>query len=349
MPPVAIRPSSSKPIGALITDLSAGSAVTRETAVARLTLMGARAVERLIAAAESGCDAAARVAAWRTLEAIGDPRALEPALAALAAPDGDPAIGAAAAGVARVHLRGARGASAVDRLATVLLDQTRHETVRLAALRALRELEPATIAPILAALAGDPNTAIRTEAGLSDRGAPRSAEDPATIVARAADGGLPDDPASLRHALNLSGATAPLTALQQVVDRVREREGSEPAAARDAWRLTRAAAHVALAHHGSRLALYDLRESLDSATAPLPVEFLTALSLIGDASCLEAIASAHAKAKDAWWRHHLADAFDAIVKREKLTRRHAVLRRVEKRWPGETDALLAGRAGKAGQ
>ena len=101
----------------------------------------------------------------------------------------------------------------------------------------------------------------------------------------------------------------PLASLQKVVDRVREREGSEPAAARDQWRLTRAAAHVALAHRGSRLALYDLRESLEAATGPLPVEFLAALSLVGDASCLEAIAAAFTRGRDAWWRHHLADAF----------------------------------------
>ena len=48
-----IRASSSKQIDALIGDLSATSAVTRETAVARLTLLGARAVERLITAAGS--------------------------------------------------------------------------------------------------------------------------------------------------------------------------------------------------------------------------------------------------------------------------------------------------------
>ena len=164
-----------------------------------------------------------------------------------------------------MHLRGPRGAAAVDRLATVLLDRTRHETPRLAALRALRELDPATIAPMLASLADDPNATIRTEAGLEWPGTQRGADDPAALVAQRGETGLPDDPAVLRHALNLSGASVPLPVLLKVVERVREREGSEPAAVRDQWRLTRAAAHVALANRGSRLALYDLRESLETA------------------------------------------------------------------------------------
>jgi HEAT repeat protein len=330
---LAIRASSSKQIDALVADLGSAKAVARETAVARLTLLGARAVGRLLVAVESG-SVEGRAAAWRALEAIGDARALEPALAALAAPDVEPAVAAAAAGVARGHVRGPRGAAAVDRLAAVLLDRARGEAVRLAALRALRELEPAAIAPILAALADDPNATVRTEAGLSDRGAPRGSDDPAAVIARAAEGTLPDDPAALRHALNLSGPSVPLPSLLKVVERVREREGAEPPAVRDQWRLTRAAAHVALANRDSRIALYDLRESLEAAKGQLPVEFLAALSRIGDASCVEAIAAAHAKAKDAWWRHHLADAFYTIVQRERLTSRHAVMKKIQKRWPG---------------
>ena len=63
---------------------------------------------------------------------------------------------------------------------------------------------------------------------------------------------------------------------------------------------------------------------------------MAALSLIGDATCLESIAAAyaHAPAKpDDWWRGHLVDAFRAIVKREKLTARHAVMKKIQKRWP----------------
>src|SRR5881396_2962137 len=44
---VAIRASSSKQIETLIADLRAGRAVTRDAAVARLTVIGSRAVEPL--------------------------------------------------------------------------------------------------------------------------------------------------------------------------------------------------------------------------------------------------------------------------------------------------------------
>jgi HEAT repeat protein len=331
---VPIRASFGIQIDALIANLSADNAVTQETAVARLTLLGARAVERLIAATGSLPPPAARAAAWRALEAIGDPRALEPALASLGSRDSEPEVVTAVVGVARAHLRGASGATVVDRLATVLFDRTRHETVRLAALRALRDLEPATTAPILATLADDPNDAIRLEAGLRGGSAPSSAEDTVAVLKRGAEGGLPDDPAMLRHALALSGESLPSPALFELVKRIREREGSEPAKLKEQWRIARAAAHVALARRGSRLAVYDLRESLETAKGPLPVEFLEAIRLVGDPTCLEAIAGAYSKARDGWWRQHLAEAFNAITAREKLTRRHAVLKKIEKRWPG---------------
>ena len=105
----------------------------------------------------------------------------------------------------------------------------------------------------------------------------------------------------------------------------------------------RAAAHVALANRGSRLAVYDLRESLESADAPLPVEFLAALSSVGDRSCLEPIAAAYTRARDGqeWWRAHLADSFRAIVARERITRRNAVIKKIEKRWKETAEELLA--------
>jgi HEAT repeat protein len=330
---VSIRASSSRQIESLVADLGAGRAVTRDAAVARLTVIGSRAVERLIALAQSNADAIARTTAWRALEAIGDPRALEPALDTLADASADPAVGVATAGVARVFLRGARGAAAVDRLAAVVLDRARPEPLRLAALRALRDLGPSTIAPVLNSLADDPSTTIRAEASTGDVPKGPMAPDPVAAVTQAAEHGLPDAPSALRRAMSQAGDAVSLPHLLRIVERVREREASEPAGLRDEWTMTRAAAHVALANRGSRLALYDLRESLAAATTPLAVEFLAALSLVGDASCLEAVAAAHTRARNAWWRQRLADAFRTVVVREKLTRRHAVVKRIEKRSP----------------
>jgi HEAT repeat protein len=365
-PLLAIRASFSTQINALVSDLGAPDAFTREAAVARLTVLGSRAVERLIAVAASAGDPATRAAAWRTLEAIGDPRALDPALHALSGPATDPAVGAAAAGVARAFIRGARGAASVDRLTAVVLDRAQPDAVRLAALRALGDLGPAAIAPILASLAGDPSDAIRGESAVSTkdrepssgaarrpwregvtRAAARTPDDPVALITSAAERGLPDDPGALRAALGQAGDRIRLPLLLRIVERVREREGAEPAARRDEWRLARAAAHQALASRGSRLALYDLRETLESAKGRLPVEFLAPLALIGDRTCLEAIAAAHAAARDAWWRQHLADAFYTIVVREQLTARSPILKRVAKKWPGTWSAKARRNESKA--
>ena len=348
---MSIRASSSRQIESLVADLSAADAATREAAVARLTVMGSRAVERLAALAGSSAPAGARTTALRTLEAIGDPRALTPALHILSDAASEPEVGAAAAGVARVFLRGRLGAAAVDRLTAVVLDRGRAEALRLAALRALKTLDRATIAPVLTALAGDPSPAISAEAA-ARKMARRAPADPVAAVTSAAEQGLPEGPgsaAALRQVLAGAGDAVPLPTLLRVIERLREREAAEPPTRRQEWTMTRAAAHIALASRGSRLGLYDLRESLEAATAPLPVEFLAALSMAGDVSCLEAIAGAHVKAKNAWWRDHLADAFRTIIAREKLTRRHAAIKKIEKKWKGVAEQLWPGGAGGPGK
>lgn len=220
---MSIRTSSSKQIESLVANLGAGRAVTRDAAVARLTVIGSRAVERLIALTQSNADAVARTAAWRALEAIGDPRALGPALDTLADASADPAMGGAAARVARVFLRGPQGAAAVDRLTAVVLDRARPEPLRLAALRALRDLEPSTIAPVLTSLAGDPSATIRAEASTGRARKGRAAPDPVVAVTQAAEQGLPEDPSALRRAISQAGDAVSLARLLRVVERVRER------------------------------------------------------------------------------------------------------------------------------
>ena len=180
--------------------------------------------------------------------------------------------------------------------------------------------------------------AVRAAVGRAKPSSP-SPRDAADRLKAAAEGRMLEDPAAVREAVVKAGDSAPLPLLRALVDRLRQQEASEPAARRAEWIVVRAAAHAALARRGSRLALYDVREALESATGPLPVEFLTALSVLGDVSCLEAIAAAFARttrigpAGDDWWRRHLLGAFRAIVARERLTQRHAVMRKIFKKWP----------------
>jgi HEAT repeat protein len=324
---VAIRSSSAKEIDSLIADLASERAVVRETALARLTVIGSRAVVHLVALVENGSTASStRLAALRALDAIDDVRAIDVAKAALG--DADRAVAVAAAGLLQRFLTGSRGVEATDVLTAKALERSAPDAVRLAALVALEELGRAPLEPLWNALAEDASRSVRAHVAQARRGA--HAEIGVTDVIAV------DDPEKLRRELSLRRVTPTLPELQAVIDRIRVREESETGAQRDAWRRARGAAHVALARRGSRLALYDLRESLERTKTPLPVEFMAALSLAGDATCLESIAAAHAHATGAdneWWRDHLADAFHAIVQREKLTGRHAVMKKIRKRWP----------------
>ncbi len=335
---MAIRSSSARQIDALIADLSSERAVVRETALARLTVYGARAVVHLAAlAGNADAPVTSRVAALRALEAIGDVRAIEAATRALGA--GDRSIGVAAAGVLQRFLTGAHGAGVTDVLTAKALDRQAPDAVRLAALVGLEDLGPSALEPLWKALARDPSTSIRAHAADMRRG--RSAE-----VASDETGALVDDPERLRRELSLQRTSMTLPELHALVERIRAREEAETGAAKAPWTRARGASHVALARRGSRLAVYDLRESLETTRTPLPVEFMAALSLVGDASCLESIAAAYAHASesgarvDGWWRDHLADAFHAIATREHVTARHAVMKKIQKRWPAILSTTL---------
>lgn len=337
---MVIRASSGRQVEPLIADLASPSVLTRESAAARLTVIGERAVSRLLAVATSD-DAVthARVAALHALEGIGDSRALDPALLLLDGPDA--VLAAAAVGVLQSFLRSSRGLETLDRLTAAAVDRHRPRAVRLAAIRAIRDLAPSTIAPLLTALGSDPDPAIALAAGLG----PEAAVDPLQVLREAAES-LPDTPAALRLALTETGDSAPLTLLQQIIERVRFREGAEMGAARADWLALRAAAHAVLSHRGSRLALYDLKESFESAREPLPVEFLGAMAELGDSSCLDPIAAAYTRSLEAglkvddWWLQRLTDVFRTIAAREQVTRRTAVGRKVVARWRDAAGVLF---------
>lgn len=273
--------------------------------MARLRVLGVRVLPHLAALLESPAPAAARAAALSVLESFDDPRAI--GLAQIAMQDGDADVALAAIGVLRGWLTREDGTRALDVVTAAALDKRRDGAVRLAALDALSELPPELVAPI------------------RERAPVDGGDRPAL-----------EDPAALGGWLAEHGATAPLSALHTAVTGAREREQADTLARRrDEWTRMRGAAHLALAHRGSRVAVYDLRESFDRARTPLPADFLAAAARVGDESCLEPMARAWAGAKgEPWWRSRLMETAADLVARLKLTGRHATLRRVRDKWPG---------------
>lgn len=219
------------------------------------------------------------------------------------------------AAIARLRIIGARS---IDRLAALV----RSDAPRAARTAAVEALE------------GIDDTRART---LLER---LRAEDP-SMAARAADedgAASLETPEGMRDWIARRGGTAPLSELHDAIVCLRDRERDAPSARRPAWQAARGAAHQALAQRGSRVALYDLRETFEAAGGALPAGFAAAAAAIGDAGCLEALAKSWAAAdKDHWWRDRVGDAARAIVAREKLTNRSGIVRRVRARHPGFLD------------
>jgi hypothetical protein len=309
---VVIRSSRSTEIERLIGELRAGTTARRDAAVARLRVMGGRAVDRIAALAASDAPAPARAAALRALEGSDEARLLD--IARPAAGDTDSAVAIAAIGVLRGWVMRERGTEILDLLSRIALEVSRDAAVRLAALDALSELPPRIVQPLL------------------QQAAPSLPPGPdAASPAQA-----PDDPLAAAEWIG-ARVDAPLSILHDVVIHIRDRERREASArARQRWMLARGTAHAALARRGSRVALYDLRESFDSAQEPLPLDFLAAVTTLGDESSLESLARAWAAAapRERWWRDRLRDAAADIVKRERLTGRHAIIKRIRSKYSG---------------
>ena len=332
---MAIKASAAAETRRLVDALAADDDVRREIAIARLGIIGSRAVDRLIQAYATQKERTTRVAILRALEGIGDARSAPLARQALAE-GGDVAVAAAAVLRTVVSSRhAATAAGALDALVSTSLDIRNDRRVRLAAFDALQDLSADVRARVRAALDADGAGGVGDVARMPDRDA-AGAE---AIWTDAIAGRLPDTPHGLRETLVRRAPSVPLNTLRRLVDAIRSREAEDRSLA-TAWLALRGAIHQALALRGSRVALYDLRETIESGPAPLPVSFLTALHVIGDVSCLEPVAAAWGAAgRDATpagerWRQQLASAFAAIADREKITRRHAVMKRIAAKWPG---------------
>jgi hypothetical protein len=326
---MVIKASAGAEIRQLLEALGGDDEVRREAAVARLAILGPRAVDRLVAAYRSAPASDTRIAILRALEPAHDRRTLPIARAALAQ-GGDEAV--AAANTLRGLLdvpHAATAADALDALVSAALNPAADRRARLAAFEALQDMPAGVRERIAAALGPDASAAGRADAAAS------------ATWSDALEGRLPDDPAGLRDLVRARAASAPLSELQTLLDRVRAREQAAGGAAKRAgWQAVRGALHQALALRGSRIAVYDLRESVEGAAAPLPGSFLTALHVVGDRSCLAPLAAAHAAAPaESTWRRQLAAAFHAIARRERITKRSALMRKITARWP----AVLAER------
>ena len=330
---MAIRASAAAEIRVLVNALGADDDVRREAAIARLGVIGARAVDRLIDAYATHVERRTRVAVLRALENIADARSTPLARQALAE-GGDIAVAAAAVlGTVLSSPHAATAAAALDALVAASLDVSNDRRVRLAAFEALQDMPADVRTRVRAALDAEPTRGLGDAPSTLDADAARAD----AIWSDAVAGRLPDTPDDLRDVFGSRVAVAPLNTLRRLIDAIRNRE-SEDAGMSNRWRAVRGGLHQALALRGSRIALYDLRETIEAGRGPLPASFLTAFHLIGDASCLEPLANAWGAAEQTpageRWRQQVAAAIAAIAERGRITRRHAVMKRIAAKWPG---------------
>jgi hypothetical protein len=296
---------SSSDIDRLMADLQSTDSIRRDAAVARLRILGSRALPRLIDVVASDAPAPVRALALDTLEGLNDVRVIDVALDALR--DGDVDVVIAALGALRAWVPGETGTRLLDAITAITVDRARDARVRVAALAALSELPEHLVRPI------------------RDQAPPPESAGPSL-----------DDPVAVREWIQAYGSTATLSTLHALVSKTRERERAESSSrVRSEWLQARGRAHQALARRQSLVAVYDLRETFDAATGALPQAFASSAAAIGDASCLEPLARAWAAAgKDLNWKHELSTAAATIVRREKLTGRSAAVKKLRANFPG---------------
>jgi hypothetical protein len=342
---VAIRKSAAAEIEILLADLCGGDAVARDTAAARLTVIGVRAVPHLIVAFDRSRSADARAAILKVLEATPDRRSAELGAEQLESDAADPAVRFAAVGLLGAYLESPESPRVLDTLTAFILDAGRPDTLRLHALDVIGRALPQVLKPLCARLAHDTSSTIRAWAA-ADASTGRPEIDPRLAI-QAAAAGEPADPRFLLELVPAGSADAPLPTLHRLVEVARDREAvAASAAARADWLAVRGLVHLALARRSSRVAVYDLREALAAAVEPMPPGFAEAAGLVGDGDCLESIAVSLARAPAALegrmreWHDGLVRAGRAIVERERLTRRHAVMKKIVRLSPAVADTLL---------
>ena len=186
---MVIKASAAAEIRQLIAALGAEDDVRREAAIARLAVLGARAVDRLIAAYESA--RSGHEDRDPSSAGIGRGSAAGARRAGALSAGGD--LGVAAASALRGLLdspHGSAGTEALDALVAAALDPAAERRVRLAAFEALQDMPPDVRDRVAAALQADPDPGLKARAV----DLPRDAASAEAVWQDALEGRLPDDP-----------------------------------------------------------------------------------------------------------------------------------------------------------
>ena len=301
-----VTSGSSRPseVDRLIADLQSPDPIRRDASVARLRVLGARAFPRLARFIESSDSATARALAISALDGLENPHAVEIAFVALGASDVDTVV--AALTVLRTWVPQESGTRLLEAITAIAVDRDRDARVRVAAMDALSDLPDDLVRPI------------------REQAPPPEAAGPAL-----------DNPVAAREWMEAHGSRATLATLHDAIKSFRDVENrAETSGERLEWLRARGVAHRALAARGSRLALYDARETFSTTKGALPQGFIETIADLGDASCLEPLARAWSATPDASWRAQLSEAARRIVTRSKLGGRHAVVKGIRANWSG---------------
>lgn len=298
--------ASSRPseVDRLIADLESPDPIRRDASVARLRVLGPRAFARLARFIESSRVSSARALAISALDGLEDPHAVDIAVTALDATEVETVV--AALNVLRSWVPKETGTRLLEAITAIAVDRARDARVRVAALDALSDLPDDLVRPI------------------REQAPPPESAGPSL-----------DNPVAARDWVEAHGARATLATLHDAIKAFRDAESrAETSGEKSEWLRARGVAHSMLALRGSRLALYDARETFSTAKAPLPPGFVETIANMGDASCLEPLARAWSATRDAGWRAQLSEAARRIVTRSKLGGRNAVVKGIRANWTG---------------
>src|SRR5258706_6275600 len=158
---MVIKASSAIEIRQLIAALGGSDDVRREAAIARLAVIGPRAVDGLRRAYASSSDRDTKIAVLRALESAGDGRTVAVARDAITE-GGDVAIAAAAALRGLLDSpHGPTGTDALDVLVATVLDAAVERPVRLAAFDALQGMPEGVRARVAETLPTESHTGVK--------------------------------------------------------------------------------------------------------------------------------------------------------------------------------------------